>query len=201
MYHSTRGLIELFARFPKLGGLIGLLIAGAFGVLGVGSWQQLREMPDQPALLTLSDAAEQLHTHEQVWVQLSGVEWDCGNLVDETLLDGSHRTEVIFWDQASAVWGVALFSGQVRCRDLNSSKASGILTQMEAGFFDRLSQRGFDLTRYQGEKVRLNLCTFCGPANSTLGVVIGIIFVPIGLAMYPMCKGLQRYYRNKNRAN
>ena len=65
MYHSIPELIRLLARFPKLGGLLGLLIAGGFGVLGVASWQQLRAMPDQPAQLSLSEAAEQLHTHEQ----------------------------------------------------------------------------------------------------------------------------------------
>lgn len=183
----TIGLIQLFARFPKLGGVLGLLVAGAFGFLGIVNWNELQTMPERPESLSLSDAIHRVNAEEDIWVEIEWVEWDCSNIVYSGT-GSDAETEVIFTNESHSILGVAEFSRRLTCEDIVGSKAVGVLRPMTEGFYERLPKRGFDLADY-GKNVdtRLFLCTYCGRGNSLLGVICATVFVPLGLLMYPLC--------------
>jgi len=195
-HHLVHGALLLFARFPKVGGVFGLLVAAAFGFLGFSSWQDLQTMPEVPETLTLSEAVLKLEETEDIWVELESVEWDCGNIISSG--GGSDdRTDVIFTDESHQVLGRASFSSRVTCAELADGTVEGVLRRMSGGVYERLPERGFDLTRYIDADVRLSLCTYCGRGNSMLGMILGVIFVPLGLSLYPLCLYLRKDFRKK----
>jgi hypothetical protein len=192
----TIGLIQLFARFPKLGGVFGLLAAGAFGFAGILNWNELQTMPQRPEALSLSDAIHRVNTEEDIWVEIEWVEWDCSNIVYSGA--GSDAdAEVIFTNEAHSVLGVAKFSNRQTCEDLAEGTAVGVLRRMSESFYERLPQRGFDLAGYVNVDSRVHLCTYCGRGNSMLGVICSATFVPLGLMMYPLCLSLRKHYQRK----
>ena len=68
---------------------------------------------------------------------------------------------------------------------------------MSEGVYERLPERGFDLADYADADIRLSFCTYCGRGNSMLGVILGVVFVPLGLSLYPLCLYLRRDFRKK----
>ncbi|MGD9406109.1 MAG: hypothetical protein PVH95_13265 [Anaerolineae bacterium] len=195
-HHLVHGALLLFARFPKVGGVFGLLVAAAFGFLGFSNWQDLQTMPEVPETLTLSEAVLRLEEAEDIWVELESVEWDCDNIVSSG--GGSDaRTNAIFTDEPHSVLGLATFSSRVSCAELPDGAVEGVLRRMSEGVYERLPGRGFDLAEYADANTRLSLCTFCGRGNSMLGVILGAIFVPPGLSLYPLCLYLREDFRKK----
>jgi hypothetical protein len=200
MHVTIHPILRLFARYPVLGGVFGLVIAVAFGFLGVSSWFDLQKMPDQPVAMTLEQAVSATgNTEEDIWVSLEKVNWDCRNVVYSDLGDNSMRTEVIFTNDDRSIFGVALFSDSKRmnCEDLSDVNVTGTLSRMGDGFYERMPARGFDLDNYRNVTTRLNLCNFCGRGNSSLGVLCGAVMVPLGLLMYPLCLAMKRNYEKK----
>jgi len=188
-HHLNHAALLLFARFPKVGGVFGLLAAAAFGFLGFSSWQDLQTMPEYPETLTLSEAILRLDEAEDIWVELERVEWDCDNIVG--------GDDVVFTDASRSVLGVAKYSDPVSCSNLADGAVVGVLRPMFDGVYERLPDRGFDLTDYADADTRLSLCTYCGRGNSKLGVIIGAIFVPLGLSLYPLCLYLRKDFVKK----
>ena len=124
MHALTIALTDFFARYPRVGGIFGLVIALAFGYLGFTTWQELQTMPQEPLALSLADATAAVRSSGQdQWVALDAVVWDCINIVQE-----GDRTSAIFTDQGRSVLGLATFSGsgELTCDDLSSASASEI---------------------------------------------------------------------------
>ncbi len=67
-----------------------------------------------------------------------------------------------------------------------------MLRPLSQGEYDRLDDTGFNLARYGNASERIALCTYCGPGNSKVGVIISAVMVALGLALYPMCLRLRR---------
>lgn len=192
----TIGLIKLFTRFPKLGGLFGMLVAGVFGLSGIVQWNDLQSMPESPEALSLSDAIRRVNAEADVWVEIEWVEWDCHNIVHSGA-GSDAETEVIFTNESGSVLGVAEFSSRLTCEDLVESTVVGVLSSMTDGFYKRLPERGFDLANYGRADTRVYLCTYCGRGNSMLAVICSAVFVPLGLMMYPLCLNLRKHYEKK----
>lgn len=191
-------LIFLFARFPKLGGLFGLITSVGFGILGVSSWQSYQRMPETILQLTLDEAVTAVSSGEEIWVEISNVVWDCQNIIHTDMNQG-FRTEIVFTDATNSILGKALFSepNMLTCEEIEGRKAMGVLSLMSEGVFERMPERGFHLKNYEGAKVAVSLCEFCGPGNSYLGIICGAIMVPLGLCLYPLSLSLRKNYKNK----
>lgn len=192
MYALTQPLINLFASHPRLGGLFGLVIALLFGFLGISSWQDMQSMPQEPLRLSLAEASALVRASgEDQWVTLEKVSWDCANIVQH-----DNRARALFSDESETVLGVATLSlpqgSHLTCASLSPYEVTGILSPMSQGTYDRLDDTGFSLSGYDDASVRVALCTFCGRGNSRIGVVLAVILVPLGLAMYPMSLYLRR---------
>jgi hypothetical protein len=195
MGEVIQGLIILFARHPKLGGLFGLITAIVFGILGLSAWSDARKMPDLPIHTTINQIATTIKTNSEVWVEIERVKWDCTNIV-YTDAGTSMKTEVIFTDDSTSILGVALFSGdkQLSCGELNDRNVKGTVSIMMDGFYNRMAGRGFQLANYENSTIRLNLCTFCSRSNSLLLMIISFFMVLLGITVYPLSKYLRKRY-------
>lgn len=193
------GLLQLFAQYPKLGGLFGLVAAVAFAYLGFVNWNEVQKMPEAPINVSVTQAAALVNSGESAWVILQHIQWDCENIVHSYVSRRSYRTEILFTDETNSVLGVALFSRSKRlsCAELTDTELTGVLSRIEDRFYERMPARGFNLTRYNGTTMRVHLCTFCGRDNSTLGVICGLVMAPLGLSMYPLCLSLRKHYLAK----
>ena len=194
----AEAFILLFARFPILGGLFGFIFAAAFSVTGIASWLDLQASSSAPLQLPLQQALTNLAQRDYLWVDLVDVRWDCRNIISSQV--GSEvRTEILFTDAKQTVFGIAQFSEgtALNCTQIQGKRPVGFLRLMTPTFLQRLPQRGFNLVTYAQIPNRVTLCTFCSRSNSILLVILSLIFVPMGLCMYPLCKRLQQHYRTK----
>ena len=169
----------------------------AFGYLGISSWNAVQKMPEKPLFTSLDQIVNLTNTDEDLWVEIEKVNWDCQNIVYSNV--GSDvRTEVIFTEETTSILGIALFSKSkgLSCSELSETNVIGILSKMTEGFYNRMFERGFNLANYKDAEVRLHLCTFCGRSNSYGLVIVSVIFVPLGLAMYPLCLRMRKKYEN-----
>ena len=184
-----RVILALFARYPLLGGVFGLVLASVFGYVGLAASRDLRAMPQEPRRLSLAQAVAAMQSSGQdQWVAIDDVVWDCDNIVQE-----GDRTAVIFADEARSVLGLATFTTRdLDCYGLELKDATGILRPLGDGEYAHLTSRGFDLSGYGSAAAKIALCTFCGRSNSSAFVVMAAIVVFLGLTMYPMSLWLQK---------
>jgi hypothetical protein len=185
----TKGLLALMVRFPRLAGLFGLVVAGMFGFLGVSSWLSLKEFGDQPRQISLRTSGHEI-SEKREWVVVEDAKWDCSSMAP--FGSGTDkRAEAIFTDESGKVLVVALLPDQVSCTELTASSPTGEIYRMSERHYEHLAGEG-RLDKYTSATTYLDMCTFCGPANSRIGVVLGLIFVPLGLALYPLSLYLRR---------
>jgi hypothetical protein len=188
----TQVLLLLFMRFPLLGGLFGLVFSAAFSITGIMSWYDLQSLPPAPLPMTLQQATATLQHRDFVWVDLTDVQWDCANIVSRQV-GNSVRTEIFFTNTPQTILGVAEFSATsaYTCTQIQGKQAVGFLQVATPTFLQRLPSRGFNLSPYTHIVKHVTLCTFCSRTNSLMLVVLSIVFVPLGLSMYPLCRRLQ----------
>jgi hypothetical protein len=185
----TKGLLGLMVRFPILAGAIGLVVAGMFGMLGVLSWQSLQEYGDQPRHISLSTSGQEI-TEQNEWVVIEDAKWDCSSMAP--FGSGTDkRAEAMFTDESGKVLVVALLPEKVSCAELTASPPTGEIHRMSEYHHKHLTSEA-RLDKYTNATTYLDMCTYCGPTNSRLGVILGLIFVPLGLALYPLSLYLRR---------
>ena len=186
MHAFIHPLLILFARFPKIGGLVGSIVAMVFGYGAYISWSSLQKMTDHPISVSIEEAANLISTRGSFWATIQQVDWDCTNIIYKNSNDFT-QTEALFVDRSATIIGIALFSEPkaLACDELPRSNLTGILSAVNPARYEHLSESGFNLLNYQNSTTRLFICTYCGRNNSTLGVIICTIFSLIGLSMYP----------------
>jgi hypothetical protein len=172
-------LLELLTRFPKFAALFSLILALASGCGWFASWRSFQSFPQSPVHISLAQAPSILKPNEDLWVEIDKVKWDCKNIIDG---------EAIFTDESQMVLGVALFSRgkPFVCNDLPGTGVSGVLSIMDSNTYNHLAGEGFSLAGYQGLTDRVYLCTFCGPENAKLGMILCVIFLVISIVFYPL---------------
>lgn len=179
----TQIFTQLFMRFPTLAGLFGLGVTGLFGVLGWSSWQNLQKFGDEPTPIALAAASETISAERQ-WVTVADAKWDCASVVPFGV-GSDTRVEAIFTDETGTILVVALLSKAVPCAELMASPPTGEIYRMSEGRQAYLLRQG-RFAKHPKATAYLELCAFCGPANSQMGVILGLIFGPLGLGLYPL---------------
>src|SRR5215217_493764 len=199
MHAVIHFVLILLARFPKIGGFLGLIFAVVFSYAGFRSWLSLQKIPQEPLYVSLEEAAVMASAGGDFWVTIKEVSWDCANFIHIDV-DNFVQTEAIFTDKTGAIVGVALFGAEPKglsCKDLGESNITGMLSKMSTESYERLPEKRFDVTNYQNPASRLFLCTFCGRGNSTLGIIVCTLLTLIGLAIYPLSLSLRRQYEKE----
>ena len=154
-------------------------MAVMFGFLGFSSWQEMQTMPQEPLRLSLVEAIAAVEAAgEDRWVTI-----ECRRLgLRQHRPDpDSSRARALFSDEAGTVLGVATVSRSrgrdVTCSDLGPTEVTGVLRPLSQGEYDRLDDTGFDLARYGNATQQIALCTYCGPGNSKVGVILSAVMV------------------------
>lgn len=168
-----------------LGGILGLLIAVPFFVLGVECVRDIFTLPGAPSLITTARLAEALQSQDRYWATLQNPQWDCSTLLDTTT-GGNTSTEVFIRDDKSSVAILVTFTDPVTCAGLDPAQVTGVAYPMSERHIQNLTREG-RLASFQGYHALIGFCTTCGRQNSIGLLIMAVIFVGIGLAfIFPL---------------
>ncbi len=183
----VHALIEQCIEHPKLGGLIGLIGAIVFSVLGIASWLDYRSLPDQPVTLPLSGIAGRLEGQDKLWASAGErVTWDCER-IEYRKVGNSENTEVILLSEDRTVVVLVTFTAHLGCDEVQASSPSGVFYRMTEARLEFLRQEGFVFARYPQATAFLDLCTVCSRTNSAWLIVLSAVLAALGIAIYPLC--------------
>ncbi|MBI3943548.1 MAG: hypothetical protein HY326_11100 [Chloroflexi bacterium] len=118
-------VIALLFRFPKIAGLVGLLIALASGYFGIEQWNSWRNLPNTAEQMSLAEMKSRIDAGEKVWGDVRDAKWDCQNIIYSELVDKSINTEAVFTNDTLTAWGVANFSKKISCDEILKIKVTG----------------------------------------------------------------------------
>lgn len=96
-------------------------------------------------------------------------------------------------DNSSNPTGLAVFNQKYSCDAINNMEVSGTLGYMG----NRQRENILPKTGYEPNKASefLEFCTYCGKNNSTIGVILGLIFFLIGLGLLSDFKILRALFQ------
>ena len=152
------------------------LLALVGGVaLGVRAWRDYRAHARSPIETTLDGVPE--HATSKAWVTLANGSWRCDHPLRPLR---SNSKQVVLWDGSSSVVVIADFQSNVQCSSLTPAHARGTVSRLEPGsrYAKRLEDSGL---RINEALSAYSLCTYCGPTNDLLGVLVGVLLIGIGV--------------------
>lgn len=123
------------------------------------------------------------------YVAITDGSWDCATISYLRGRSSTNRavtvtrfTEVFRTDPTGAVVMLVQLSGEVGCAALPDGNLTGYLQQMSAGREQEL-RNDARLARFINATDYLELCDYCGPTNSLIGVGFGLVFALAGVGL------------------
>lgn len=146
-----------------------------------------------PTAHTMSEAAT-IATESNAYVTITDGEWLCDTLITlrgrsvnspNRSVEITRFTEVFRSDDTGAVVLLVTLSGEESCDTLPTTPVSGYLQRMSPDREQALINE-VRLARFINATDFLELCAYCGPDNSLIGVIFGFVFAVggIGLLMW-----------------
>lgn len=168
----------------------GALMVAVFLILGRQAFLDYQRFGDEPLSVDTNGAIEASAGGRQ-WVAIHGAPWRC----DATIRTG----HTFFPARSNGIDVVARFDHDVVCENVVAGPLVGVIEQVEKEDFERFQKAG--MTNNDFAKVRLlNVCKACGKDNARLGVIICGLFVIMGLAIYPLRRGLYALHTGFSRS-
>jgi len=183
------GLAQGFIKKPSHALIFGLLMFGAGLFVSISNWRQLQNLPAQPTLIDITQAHEvyQSKTDAPLWVSLQNSKWDCDSLRSNSGKD--EETEIIATDSNQSIIVLVNYSDSLTCEEIVQNNPIGYLTEMTERRIKIFTTSGkFNLSKYPEVDQYFDLCAYCGPTNSGIGVVIGAFVSVGGLLLYPLSR-------------
>ena len=191
---GRKSLTDIFTQYPKIAGVVGLVLALFCSYLAIANIQETKRLPTAPSLMPISDAAvlASISFDQQPWVEIANGILDCDNLRHKSV-GGGDRTQIIITDQNQSVVTVAEYSGKLNCQQVSERKVIGLLSKMsERRYQGFVGRNEFDLSHYSDAKVFMDLCAFCGRPASQAGTVVWGIMALLSLSLYPVALNAHR---------
>ena len=172
-----------------------ILISGGL-VLFFGLYLLIFLVPDVvqnmqgPDDLTLAEAAGTA-TDDQNYARITDGVWNCDTIAYVRGPSSSNRLKIVtrsteaFLTDANnpeQIVVFATFSGEKSCDDIEGSELSGYLKRMSSDKRQELTSEA-RLARYFDAKDYLEMCAYCGPSNSLIGTIFGIVISVSGIAL------------------
>ncbi len=170
-------------RNEKLAGLISLLFASLFAVMGVSSFLEAIKLPNTPTVATTTQVAETLSTQNRFWITISNPQWDCTTLTQSTV-GKTVNTEVFINDSENSVAILVSFSGSKQCGEL-PEYVTGVAYPMHQRHIEIL-QRSGRLADPENYRSISELCTTCGRRSWMSLTILSIILTIASLSLYPL---------------
>jgi hypothetical protein len=181
-------LLDLFVHYPKVAGIFGLVLALLFTPMTVLSFQITQRMPNVPERVSISDVAALCPTpnQPQIWVEILDGISDCKSIRYKTV-SSDERTQFLVADQNKTTVVVVEYAKHLTCEQISHDNPTGFLSRMDDGRYKQFVKTdGFDLRSYKDTSVFMDMCGFCSLKNSQGEVILGMVFVMIGLSFYPV---------------
>jgi hypothetical protein len=138
--------------------------------------------PDHPSAMTADEAARAAESGRQVWVSLTDLQWNCD--------PAAKRSDLMFVNFPGGRRVVVSLPRKGVCWDL-PEPPTGVLHPASP-------RRRSHLERNRGLKISaedeplLEFCTYCGPENSRLGLLILPFLILFGLFLRPLVRARYR---------
>ncbi|MCB8943357.1 MAG: hypothetical protein H6658_06355 [Ardenticatenaceae bacterium] len=148
--------------------------------------QDVSSVPDDPQVMGLPTAVQQA-SDERMYVQLQGGQWDCDSITYVRTPRANNRsastdTEVFLTSDDGSVVAFVRLSGEQTCADLNATTPQGYLTLLDSDKQQELTNE-VRLAKYIAATDYLELCGYCSPNNSRLGIIISSIMGLMGVGL------------------
>jgi hypothetical protein len=141
-----------------------------------------------PQPMTMADAAATAGASNS-YVALTDGAWNCdtitylrGRSTSNRAVTTTRFTEVFRTDETGAVVMLVSLSGEVGCDELPDGNVAGYLQRMSADREQDLRNE-VRLARFIYATDYLQLCAYCGPTNSLIGVGFGLFFALVGVGL------------------
>jgi hypothetical protein len=180
--------MDLFVRYPKVAGIFGFVLALLFTIPAVLSFQITQRLPNVPERVSISDVAALCPSpnQPQIWVEILDGISDCKSIRYKTV-GSDERTQFLVADQNKTTVVVVEYSEHLTCDQILLKNPTGFLSRMDGGRYNQyIKTNEFDLRSYKDTSVFMEMCGFCSLKNSHEGVILGMVFVLIGLSFYPV---------------
>ena len=192
-------LTDLAVRFPKIAGLIGLVISIVFGALGVSSYMEMQKIADKPQEATLSSIVTYLNSNDRYWVNVKDGSFDCKSVQYEQVGSGTN-TEVFLENHDKSIVMLVTYVQELPCEDIKNNVVSGVAYLMSEKHRSLLTADHW-LDNYSTQTVFVELCTTCSQGSSMGLIILSMIFVPLGLSFYPLAIWRKRYIEKPDVSN
>ena len=196
-HFGTHVGIHLFANFPKLAGVLGLLISLLFGSLGIHWWTEYQTFPDSPENILLSKLPPKILGGKSYWVSISDAKVDCASLIYNTFTKNS---EVNYVDDKRSMVIMATYANKPSCAEIEKPPLVGTIEQITEKRYTFLSSNNPTWQAYRREQI-FNFCAYCGRPNSLIGVVVSIVLTTLGLSYHPVCVWSQKRTERQDTMN
>lgn len=187
---------------PKAIIIGGLAIILFFGYIMAFLLADVIQNARPPKPMTLSDAASEA-ADEQIWVAIEDGVYDCdsityvyGRSATNPQVREIRNTEIFRTDETGEIVLFVTLSGRQSCQEIQNAPLKGYLTRMSAGQRQALTNE-VRLAKYINASAYLEICGYCGPANSWLGLAISSVALLIGLALLVVGLRLRRHQQRE----
>lgn len=192
-------LTDLAVRFPKIAGLIGLVISIVFGALGVSSYMEMQKIADKAQEATLSSIVTYLNSNDRYWVNVKDGSFDCKSVHYEQVGSGTN-TEVFLENHDKSIVMLVTYVQELPCEDIKNNVVSGVAYLMSEKHRSLLTADHW-VDNYSTQTVFVELCTTCSQGSSMGLIILSMIFVPLGLSFYPLAIWRKRYIEKPDVSN
>lgn len=167
----------MFARWPILGALVGLGMLLGGGAATVSSTREYLSMPSTPVRQTIDQAAAQVTSGSEPYVELTDASWACEKAF------GDRTYYVPATDPAGRVLVLLGFSDPVVCNEAAKHPVRGVLAPLNSRLRSTIEGLGVKLDQLgpAAPAATLVLWTYAGPGNSLTGIWIGVPFMALGV--------------------
>ena len=141
-----------------------------------------------PESMTVAHAAE-VATGDSQYAALEDGVWHCDTIERIRGVSTSSRTTIITRNTEIFLTGadnkvvvLVTASGEKSCEDFETSELDGYLTRMSSSKQQELTNE-VRLAQFYDATDYLEMCDYCGPTNSLIGVIFGVVFAASGAAL------------------
>lgn len=142
-----------------------------------------------PERMTLAHAAE-VATSDSTYAMIDDQgTWHCDTIDYIRGVSSTNRrriitrnTEIFLTDASDKVVVLVTGSGEMSCEDFENNELSGYLTRMSSSKQQELTDE-IRLAQFYDATDYLEFCDYCGPENSLIGVIVGMVFAAGGGAL------------------
>jgi hypothetical protein len=194
------GQTNPFIRNPKYALILSLVVGGFCVYILFFLLLDIFSVPSDPNILSMSDAARQAG-EERIYVAIADGVWDCESLYYITGPSATNRqrtttrfTEGFLTDPSGEILMHASMSGRKTCAELMSETTAGYLSLMDPDKQQELTNE-VRLAKYINADTYLELCGYCSPTNSWIGIIMSSMCLIAVFAFYLMMRVANRRWR------